>query len=115
MRLYPASAPDAPLLVLGHGAGAGHDHPWMVQVAQGLADRGVHVVTFDFPYKAKRKSVPDPAPLLEAAFAEAWVARTASNARSEFHSVISMLLVRRCARILSWARPLGSLEMWKAD
>jgi uncharacterized protein len=72
MRLYPASAPGAALLVLGHGAGAGHDHPWMQRVAQGLADRGVHVVTFDFPYKANKKSVPDPAPVLEAAFADAW-------------------------------------------
>jgi predicted alpha/beta-hydrolase family hydrolase len=72
MRVYAASAADAPLLVLGHGAGAGHDHPWMRHVAQGLAARGVHVVTFDFPYKAAKKSVPDPPAVLEAAFAKVW-------------------------------------------
>jgi predicted alpha/beta-hydrolase family hydrolase len=72
MRLYPASLNDAPLLVLGHGAGAGHDHPWMREVAQGLANRGVSVATFDFPYKAAKKAAPDPAPVLEATFAAAW-------------------------------------------
>ena len=72
MRHYPAADPAAPTLVLGHGAGAGHDHPWMRRVAQGLADRGIHVVTFDFPYRAAGRKVPDPAPVLEEAFRDVW-------------------------------------------
>jgi uncharacterized protein len=71
-RSYPAATADAPVLVLGHGAGAGQDHPWMRRVAQGLASRGVFVVTFNFPYMDAKKSVPDKAPVLEEAFAKVW-------------------------------------------
>jgi uncharacterized protein len=62
----PASA--AALLVLAHGAGAGQKHPFMVATAQGLAARGIDVVTFDFPYMQQRRSVPDKAPVLEQSF-----------------------------------------------
>ena len=72
MRTSDATDRDAPTLVLAHGAGAGHDHPWMKKVAQGLADRGVRVVTFDFPYKTQKKSVPDKPAVLEAHFAAIW-------------------------------------------
>jgi predicted alpha/beta-hydrolase family hydrolase len=72
IRRYPATADTAPMLVLAHGAGAGHDHPWMVRVAQGLAARGIDVVTFNFPYKEARRSAPDRAPVLEARFSEVW-------------------------------------------
>lgn len=71
MRDYP-STPGAPTLVLAHGAGAGHDHPWMRRVAERLAERGVRVVTFDFPYRAEGRKVPDPGPVLEQAYAEVW-------------------------------------------
>jgi hypothetical protein len=72
MRDYPAATSEAPTLVLAHGAGAGHDHPWMTRVARGLADRGVRVVTFNFPYKETGRSLPDRGPILENAFAEVW-------------------------------------------
>ena len=80
MRTYPAAAPIA-TLVLAHGAGAGEDHPWIRQVAQGLADRGVTTVTFNFPYMEKKKGAPDRPPILEAAFIEVWkeVAREAKT------------------------------------
>jgi predicted alpha/beta-hydrolase family hydrolase len=71
-RRYPAADPNAPLLVLAHGAGAGQDHPWMRRVAEGLAARGVSVATFNFPYMEKKKSAPDPGPVLEEAFADVW-------------------------------------------
>jgi predicted alpha/beta-hydrolase family hydrolase len=61
-----------PTLLFAHGAGAGHDHPWMKRIAQGLADRGVRVVTFNFPYKEEKRKVPDRAPVLEEAFADVW-------------------------------------------
>ena len=46
-------------LVLAHGAGAGQSHPWMRARAAELADRGIRVVTFDFPYMNARRKVPD--------------------------------------------------------
>lgn len=59
-------------LVLAHGAGAGSSHPWMKKVAAGLEARGIQVVTFDFPYIAAGKSIPDRAPVLEAAWRDVW-------------------------------------------
>ncbi len=67
----PASKPAGCLLVLAHGAGAGQRHPFMVSVARGLAERGLDVVTFDFPYIREKRKAPDKAPVLEAAFREA--------------------------------------------
>jgi predicted alpha/beta-hydrolase family hydrolase len=65
--------PDqSPVLVLAHGAGAGSSHPWMRHVAAELEARGVRVVTFDFPYMAEGRKMPDRGPVLEAAFAEQW-------------------------------------------
>ncbi len=61
----PAAA-GAPVLVLAHGAGAPQRHPWMVAAARGLARRGVTAVTFDFPYMAATRKLPDRAPVLEA-------------------------------------------------
>lgn len=55
-------------LVLAHGAGAGQSHPWMRARAAELADRGIRVVTFDFPYMTARRKVPDRAPVLLAAW-----------------------------------------------
>jgi predicted alpha/beta-hydrolase family hydrolase len=44
----------------------------MIRVADGLADRGVQVVTFDFPYIEAGRRVPDRGPDLERAFESAW-------------------------------------------
>lgn len=56
-------------LVLAHGAGAGMDTPFMNAIAEGLAERGVAVTRFEFPYMAARrtdgkKRPPDRAPKL---------------------------------------------------
>jgi predicted alpha/beta-hydrolase family hydrolase len=82
MRTYPAT-PGAPVFVLAHGAGAGEAHPWMQRTAHGLVARGVMVVTFDFPYKAEGRKLPDPGTVLEAAFATVWrdVVRESKGAR----------------------------------
>ncbi len=61
------------LFVFAHGAGAGHFHPFMTGYAEGLANRGVTVVTFNFPYMEKRRKTPDRAPVLEDAFRRAVV------------------------------------------
>ncbi len=65
--LYPAAG-EGPLLVLGHGAGAGQHHPFLVTVATSLAALGVSVVTFDFLYIARGRRLPDKTPVLEACF-----------------------------------------------
>src|SRR5688572_24676598 len=68
----PASDRDLnTLLVFAHGAGAGQFHPFMSGYAEGLANRGVTVVTFNFPYMESRRKTPDRAPVLEDAFRRA--------------------------------------------
>ena len=65
----PEGAPNLDaLFVFAHGAGAGQSHPFMTSYANGLAARGVTVVTFNFPYMEKRRKTPDRAPVLEDAF-----------------------------------------------
>jgi hypothetical protein len=64
-RRYRAGAAGGPLLVLAHGAGAPQSHPFMVQAASALAARGIHVVTFNFPYMDAGRKVPDRTPALE--------------------------------------------------
>lgn len=73
LKHYPAEQPSNVLLVLAHGAGAGERHPFMITIARGLAERGIDVVTFDFPYMREKRRVPDKAPVLEAAFRQAIV------------------------------------------
>ncbi len=70
LTTYPAAGPAA-ALVLAHGAGAGQSSRFMVAIAQGLAARGIAVATFDFPYMASGRRMPDRAPVLEAAWREA--------------------------------------------
>jgi len=71
--VYPAELDRVPraVLVLAHGAGAGHFSPFMAGYAAAFAARGVTVVTFDFPYMAARRKLPDRAPVLEDAFRRA--------------------------------------------
>jgi predicted alpha/beta-hydrolase family hydrolase len=55
-----------PTLILAHGAGADQRHPFLVAWAEGLARRGVEVVTFNFRYTEAGRKAPDRAPELEA-------------------------------------------------
>lgn len=53
-------APDAiALLVLAHGAGAGMTHPFMVAIADLLAEAGVSTLRFQFPYMEAGSKRPD--------------------------------------------------------
>ena len=65
--MYPAGDAFATLIV-AHGAGAGQTSPFMVRAAAALAERGITAATFDFPYITAGRSVPDRAPVLEAAW-----------------------------------------------
>jgi predicted alpha/beta-hydrolase family hydrolase len=47
-------------LVLAHGAGAGMRHPFMGEVADGLAERGVATLRYQFPFIERRARRPDP-------------------------------------------------------
>jgi predicted alpha/beta-hydrolase family hydrolase len=54
--------------VVGHGAGAGRNSPFMVRFAKGMAERGVSAATFDFPYMAAKRGAPDKPAVLEASW-----------------------------------------------
>lgn len=43
-----------PLFIFAHGAGAGMEHAFMEQVALGLAEKGIRVLRFNFPYMVCR-------------------------------------------------------------
>jgi predicted alpha/beta-hydrolase family hydrolase len=60
--------PDAPGLILGHGAGAGIRSDFMEFVASELAARAVRVTRFNFAYIEARKKTPDRQPVLEATY-----------------------------------------------
>lgn len=44
-----------PTFIFAHGAGAGMDSEFMNRVATGLAERGIRVVRFEFPYMQKKR------------------------------------------------------------
>ncbi|QSX42557.1 alpha/beta fold hydrolase [Shewanella cyperi] len=63
------------LVIFAHGAGADMDSDFMADMAKGLAQRGVPVLRFNFPYMQKRRldgtrRPPDRAPKLLDCFAE---------------------------------------------
>jgi len=47
---------DGPVFLFAHGAGAPMDSDWMAAVARGLADAGIRVIRFEFPYMAARRA-----------------------------------------------------------
>src|SRR5258705_7791455 len=68
--LYPASKRNRAgvTLVLGHGAGADQLSSFMVLFANGLAARGIDVLTFNFVYKEQGRGVPDQKAKLESCY-----------------------------------------------
>lgn len=64
------SAPWA-AVVLAHGAGAGHGHPFLAGFAAALQGAGAAVLRFDFPYAASGRRMPGPAAHAIAAWAAA--------------------------------------------
>jgi uncharacterized protein len=70
--IYPArpssSSSRSDALILAHGAGAGQHHPFMVRFARALSERGVAVMTFNFPYMEQKRRVPDRMPQLIACY-----------------------------------------------
>jgi len=52
--------------VLAHGAGTGMSHPFMVAVADGLAERGIATLRYQFPYMEHGSKRPDAPKLAQA-------------------------------------------------
>jgi len=69
-------------MVVAHGAGAGQKSQFMVRTAEGLARRDVAAATFDFPYMAEGRKIPDRPPVLEATWRAAL-----ERARTEFRGL----------------------------
>ena len=68
---FAVDAADDPIaaLVLGHGAGAGMESPFMAEFANGLAQRRVTSYRFNFLYTEQGRKAPDRQPVLEQTFA----------------------------------------------
>jgi len=63
--LRPARAKAC--LLLAHGAGAGMTHKSMAAIAEGLAERGIATLRFQFPYMQRGSRRPDPPDVAHAA------------------------------------------------
>jgi uncharacterized protein len=57
--LFRAPAEPRACYVLAHGAGAGMAHPFMQAVADGLAQRGIATLRYQFPYMERESKRPD--------------------------------------------------------
>lgn len=70
--LYPAAKKNriGVTLILGHGAGANQSSGFMRLFANGLARRGIDVMTFNFVYSERGRGAPDPKAKLEACYKE---------------------------------------------
>src|SRR5262249_57224747 len=52
--------------VLAHGAGAGMSHPFMTSMAEGLAERDIATLRYQFPYMEEGSKRPDTPKLAQA-------------------------------------------------
>ena len=71
---HPAEKTDR-MFIFAHGAGVGMSAPFMETVAEGLADNGIRVLRFHFPYmeemvRSGTRRPPDGGAVLRQAFAE---------------------------------------------
>jgi len=82
---------SATALVLAHGAGTSMAHPSLRRVQDGLAAQGVTTITFDFPYRATRRGIPDRLPVLVEAY----------------RHVVQAVRDDGCARLFVGGRSLG--------
>jgi predicted alpha/beta-hydrolase family hydrolase len=65
--LWQAPPAARACLVLAHGAGAGMTHRSMAAIADGLAERGVATLRYQFPYMERGSKRPDRPPVAHAA------------------------------------------------
>lgn len=55
MFLFDGPEDSSLCLALAHGAGAPMDNPWMTTIAAALAQEGLRVARFEFPYMQRRR------------------------------------------------------------
>jgi hypothetical protein len=67
---------EGPALVVGHGAGAGMDHPFIVGFCEALPEEGIAALRFNFPYMEAGRRSPDQAANAIAAYRAAFDAAT---------------------------------------
>ena len=62
-------------VAIAHGAGAGHEHPFLIGFASGLRDSGLATLRFNFPYREAGRRLPGPVAHAVATWTavEAWV------------------------------------------
>ncbi|HEX5936547.1 MAG TPA: alpha/beta family hydrolase, partial [Actinomycetota bacterium] len=63
-------------IVVGHGAGAGMDHPFLVGFARACVDEGLATLRFNFPYVESGRRSPDTEPVLRDAWRASFDAAT---------------------------------------
>lgn len=104
--LWQAPGGATAALVLGHGAGAGMRHKAMAATAEGLAERGVAVLRYQFPYMEKGGKRVDAPPVAHAA-----VRAAASEAR-RLAPALSLFAGGRSfgGRMTSQAQALSPME-----
>lgn len=73
MLIDRPTGPAFATFVLAHGAGSAMDAPIMNQLAEGLCERSIEVVRFEFPYMHRlrhqgKRGPPDRMPVLEASY-----------------------------------------------
>ena len=68
LYLAPKKLRSGSTLILGHGAGANQLSGFMRLFANGLAERGIDVMTFNFLYMEQGRHVPDPKQKLESCY-----------------------------------------------
>lgn len=56
---YMASERSTCIMTLAHGAGAGMSYPFMVSLANALAETGIATLRFNFPFVEHKKGRPD--------------------------------------------------------
>src|SRR5688572_19204901 len=61
-----SDVPGAPVFVCGHGAGGNLADRGVVATAQAMRAHGLHTVRFNFAYRERKSSRPDPMPKLTA-------------------------------------------------
>jgi len=62
--LFLSPADYHSVLIFGHGAGAGMDHPFMERASQSLAGKGIATFRYQFPYMQQGKKRPDSSKVL---------------------------------------------------
>ena len=65
--LFLSPAKARACYVFAHGAGAGMNHPFMAAMAEGLAERGIATLRYQFLYMEKGSRRPDPPKVAHAA------------------------------------------------